>query len=457
MIKLDYGNVVAEAVGPEHGIDLPNAWKAHQSRISAIVANLYATKDEPGGWKKWLNLGYDKNLADGLNRYAASVKGQYQDMVVLGIGGSSLGGKALLKALLDPNWNMLPDAERGGYPRFHFVENVDADYVASLLRILRPEKTLFLVITKSGTTPETMSALMIAREWLEKHLNPEQVKNHIVAITDAKKGILRGIADEEGYPTFEVPDDVGGRFSVFSAVGLLPAALCGVSLEAMQQGIRDLDKELQNPDIKANIAAQCALIHYLMYEKGKTEAVFMPYSFRLSSVSDWFVQLWDESLGKKFDTEGRVVHKGPTAVRAEGVTDQHSQLQLFNEGPNNKLLTFIAVENPDEDVAIPGNQFNDIEALSYLSGKSLGRLMSAELEGTRTSLTRNQRPNLTLTLPKVDAYHFAQLLYLLEVQTAIMGDLLGINTFDQPGVEEGKIITKELMSREGASKSTVRV
>jgi len=449
MIELDYRNISTEKVGHEHGLDLKEAFAQHQGKIQDIVTRIYAEKDQAGGWKRWLNLGYDTKLVDEINQYAKSVKGKFSDMVVLGIGGSSLGGYALLRGLLHPYWNQLSDEQRGGQPRYYFVENVDADQIAPLMDMLNPERTLFLVISKSGTTAETMSAFMIAKAWLDKHRPADKVREHIVAITDAKKGVLRPVADEAGYQTFEVPDDVGGRFSVFSAVGMLPAALCGVSVSELQRGIRELDAQLQNPQLDKNLAAQGALIQYLLYERNKRNAVFMPYSYRLASVSDWFVQLWAESLGKKFDLNGDVVHSGPTPVRAVGVTDQHSQVQLFNEGPNDKVFTFIAVGKPDRDLTIPSDQFTTVEDLNYLNGKPMSELMRAEFESTRASLTTNQRPNMTLSIPQVDAYHFAQLLYLLEVQTAIAGALLEIDPFDQPGVELAKKYTYALMGRKG--------
>ncbi len=449
MISLDYRNISADKIGKEHGLALEQVFQDYEGKIRQIVTDIYAQKDQTGGWKRWLNLGYDQKLLDELNAYAQSVKGRFNDMVILGIGGSSLGGYAMLRALLNPYWNQLSDEQRQGFPRYYFVENVDADQVNPLMELLDPERTLFVVISKSGTTAETMSAFMIAKEWLEQKLPAAQVKEHIVAITDVAKGVLRPVADQLGYQTFEVPDDVGGRFSVFCAVGLLPAVLCGVSLADIQKGIQDLDRTLQNPDLKQNMAAQGALIQYLLYERGKPISVFMPYSFRLASVSDWYVQLWAESLGKKTDLSGKVVHVGPTPVRAVGVTDQHSQVQLFNEGPFDKVFTFIAVGKPAKDITIPANQFSDVEDLNYLNGKPMSQLMQAEFESTRASITNNQRPNMTLQLPQVDAYHVAQLLYLLEVQTAIAGALMNIDPFDQPGVELAKKYTYALMGRKG--------
>lgn len=448
MIRLNTLNADKKQIGEQQGIDLNGLFSEYKSQISEIVTKTYQEKDTVGGWKKWLNLGYDKKLADDILAYTETVKGKYDDLVILGIGGSSLGGYALLKALLHPYWNNLSKEKRNGFPRFHFVENVDADQVNGLLDVLDPKTTLVNVITKSGTTAETMSAFMIIKSWLEKTQSADAIKQQIVLTTDPKKGLLRQISNEGGFTTFEVPDDVGGRFSIFCAVGLLPAALCGVDIKEMQRGIQELDAELKNPDITKNIAAQNALIQFRYYQLGKPISVFMPYSYRLAPTSDWYVQLWAESLGKKKDLEGNIIHVGPTPVRAVGVTDQHSQVQLFNEGPHDKIFTFIEVEKPEKDVTIP-DQFSHIEDLQYLNKQPLSKLMAAEFESTRASITSTQRPNTTLTLPKIDAYHFAQLLYLLEVQTAFAGALFNIDPFDQPGVELAKVYTHALMGKKG--------
>ncbi len=448
MIQLDTSRTDVRRVGAAHGLDLEQEFSRHADTLSQLVTRLYASKDQDGAWTQWLNLGYDETLAQDAKAYAQSVQGRFDDMVVLGIGGSSLGGFALLKALKHPYWNDLDAEKRGGRPRFHFVENVDSDQIAGLLDILNLKRTLILVISKSGTTAETMSAFMLMKQKLDEAVGPQQASRQIVAITDKEAGILRPLAEKEGYQTFEVPDDVGGRFSVFSAVGLVPAALCGVDVDAMQQGIRDLDKVLQNPDIRKNPAAQNALIQFLYYQKGKPISVFMPYSNALSAVSDWYVQLWAESLGKQTDLDGKTVHAGPTPVRAVGVTDQHSQVQLFKEGPHDKVITFVEVAKPRQSVTIP-DVFEGLESLDYLTGQTFEALMGAEFEATRASLTKSGRPNVTLTLPQVDAYHFAQLLYLLEVQTALAGWLLNIDPFDQPGVEWAKKATKALMGQPG--------
>ena len=316
-----------------------------------------------------------------------------------------------------------------------------------LFNALDLNKTLVNVITKSGDTAETMSQFMIVKDRLEKELG-DKYRYNIVATTDSKTGILRQISEQEGYKTFVVPDDVGGRFSVFSAVGLLPFALVGIDVDEIVNGIKDMDLALKNTDIRNNIAAQNALIHYLLdKKKGKNISVMMPYSSRLKYVADWYVQLWAESLGKNKDKDGGDVNIGPTPVKALGATDQHSQIQLYNEGPNDKIINFIRVENFDTTLEIP-NIF-EYTGIGYLGGKSINQLINAEADSTRVALADYGRPTVTISIEKVDGYNIGQLLYMLEVQTAIAGELYNINAFNQPGVEQAKNYTYALMGRAG--------
>lgn len=450
MLTFDFQNLSIEKTGTQHGLNLKAELHNNREAIQQAVTQLFENRSVDGAWSKWLNLGNAKDLAMAIKSYAESCKGKYDDLIVLGIGGSSLGGIALLKALLHPYWNNLTNEQRNGLPRFHFIDNVDADVVAGLCDVVNLKRTLINVISKSGTTAETMSAFMFFKQKLDEQLeNPaEQLKNHLVFTTDKQTGILRELADNLNVRSFEVPDDVGGRFSVFSAVGMLPAALCGLDVTEFQRGIQAMEATLSNPVADQNPAAQNALYQVLMYKKGKPISVIMPYSTRLAFVSDWYVQLWAESLGKAHDKQGNRVNVGPTPLKAVGATDQHSQVQLYNEGPFDKVFTFIQVQSPDTNTLIPDSLPN-VSALGYMANRGFHELLEAEFVATRSSLTRNQRPNMTITLPKIDAYHFAQLLYFLEVQTAIAGALLNIDPFDQPGVELGKQYTHALMGRKG--------
>ena len=451
MITLNYKNADSNIIGKTHGLDIESAFSSYESQISDIISNIYSRKDEAGQWLKWMNLGYDSELWSSVKAFANSVKGKFENILVLGIGGSALGGIAVTEALLKPYWNLLPAEKRNGYPKIFFLDNIDPDTINGMLDMLDLRRTLVNVITKSGSTAETMSQFMILKDRLEKVLGADY-KSNIVATTDKKSGILRQIADSENFTTFVVPDDVGGRFSVFSAVGLLPFALLGIDIDSMAQGIRDMDKSLQNRDIHSNIAAQNALIHYLMDKNnGKNLSVMMPYSSRLKYVSDWYVQLWAESLGKNKDKNGNDVNVGPTPIKALGVTDQHSQIQLYNEGPNDKVITFIRVKEFDTTLEIP-HSFADT-GIGYLGGKTMNSLLNAEADSTRVALSDYSRPTITITLDKVDAYNLAQLLYMLEVQTAIAGELYNINAFNQPGVEQAKNYTYALMGRAGYEES----
>lgn len=447
MIKFDYRNADALVVGAENGLNLSQEFDEYKEKIAWIIADLNKRKDKPGQWLQWMNLGYSEETVWYVKEYAALVRNRFDNLLVLGIGGSALGGIAVTEALLKPYWNLLSKDERNGYPRVFFLDNIDPDTINGLLNVLDLKRTLINVITKSGDTAETMSQFLIVKDRLEQELGDDYRKN-IVATTDQRTGILRQISEQEGYKTFVIPDDVGGRFSVFSAVGLLPFALLGIDIDEITNGIKDMDLALKNTDIRENIAAQNALIQYLMdTKKGKNISVMMPYSSRLKYVADWYVQLWAESLGKDEDLNGNHVHIGPTPVGALGATDQHSQIQLFNEGPNNKIINFIRVEEFDTVLEIP--KIFEYTGIGYLGGKTINSLIGAEADSTRVALSDYARPTITITLPKVDGYNIGQLLYMLEVQTAIAGALYNVNAFNQPGVEQAKNYTYALMGRAG--------
>ena len=447
MIRLNYGNVNSIIIGEENGLNIEQEFLEYKETIKNIITDLNQRKDKPGQWLQWMNLGYSEETVWYVKEFASIVKDRFDNILILGIGGSALGGIAVTEALLKPYWNLLTKEQRNNYPRIFFLDNIDPDSMTGLLQILDLKKTLVNVITKSGSTAETMSQYMIIKDLMEKELGDDYRKN-IVATTDQRIGVLRQLADQEGYKTFVVPDDVGGRFSVFSAVGLLPFALVGLDIDKIMSGIKDMDLALKNTDIFENIAAQGALINYLMDTKlGKHISVMMPYSSRLKYISDWYVQLWAESLGKEVNKNGEKVNAGPTPVKALGATDQHSQIQLYNEGPNNKLITFIRVDNFDNNLEIP--KIFEYTGIGYLGGKTINDLINAEADSTKVALADYSRPTMTINIERVDEYNVAQLLYMLEVQTAIAGELYNIDTFNQPGVEQAKNYTYALMGRAG--------
>ncbi len=446
MLKLNCKTADSSVIGEEHGLNLELEFNNYAEKVADIIKNLNQRKDKPGERLQWMNLGYNEETVWYVKEFASLVEGRFDNILVLGIGGSALGGLAVTEALLKPYWNFLTKEQRNNLPRIFFLDNIDPDSINGILDILDLKKTLVNVITKSGDTAETMSQYMIIKDRMEKELGDDYRKN-IVATTDKKMGILRQLADQEGYKIFYVPDDVGGRFSVFSSVGLVPFALVGLDIDQLINGIKDIDLELKNTDIHQNIAAQCALIQYLMDKKGKNISVMMPYSSRLKYIADWYAQLWAESLGKGVNRNGENVSAGQTPVKALGATDQHSQIQLYNEGPNDKIITFIRVGDFDTTLEIP--RIFEYTGIGYLGGKTINDLINAEADSTRVSLTDYHKPTITITIDKINEYNIAQLLYMFEVETAIAGELYNVNAFDQPGVEQAKDYTYALMGRAG--------
>lgn len=380
--------------------------------------------------------------------YANIVASKYDNFVVLGIGGSALGPLAVHQALNHYYYNELPPEKRSHRPRFYVMDNIDPVRFNELLQMLDPSKTLFNVISKSGNTSETMAQFLIVRDTLRRVCG-EGYAEHIVVTTDKEKGNLLPIVLKEGYQRFVIPAGIGGRFSELTPVGLLAAAICGIDVNQLLEGALAMDQWIRDSKgVLTNPAQLRAALAYLSWQKGKNISVFMPYADGLKTMADWYAQLWAESLGKRFDRQGRAVHVGQTPVKALGVTDQHSQVQLYVEGPDDKVVTFVTVEKFKETREIPMD-LELPEDIQFLSGRTLEELLFAEQKATEYALTLAGRQHQKLILPTLNAYNVGQLLLLLEWETAYMGELLNINTFDQPGVEEGKNGTYALMGRKG--------
>jgi len=443
-IRLDYTNIFSEVVGEDNGLKEENI-AALAQRARSIHKRLL--KQRNSGARPFYDLPYKVKEARELIRAAKRVNRDFKNLVVLGIGGSALGTMALLTALGHPLRNSIPAKKRGGV-KVYVADNIDPDEFGALLSTLKLEDTLFNVVSKSGSTAETMSQFMIVFELLKKKLGGKW-KRHFIFTTDAKQGILRQIADRHKLKTFTVPDGVGGRFTALTPVCLFPAAAAGLDILGLLEGAARMDRRCQSASLKQNPAYLFAAIHYLLdTSRGKRMTVMMPYSYRLKNVADWFRQLWAESLGKERDFDGRRIHAGQTPVKALGATDQHSQVQLYVAGPFDKLVCFLEVEEHDTNIAIP-QVFPDIPGISYLGGSSLNRLMAIEKEGTEYALSVNNRPNMTIKIPQVNASAIGQLLYMLEVSTAFAGGLYRVDAFDQPGVEFGKQYAYAMMGRDG--------
>jgi len=403
-------------------------------------------------------LGYAKlPVRDDYKQQVRALVDRYRkdatDLVVLGIGGSALGNLALQAALNPSNYNSLTDRVRKG-PRLHVLDNVDPALVSETLKGLtrRLPTTVFNVISKSGETAETASQFMIVRELLRRKV-PGNWAERIVATTDMEKGTLHDIARADGYAMLPVPGDVGGRFSVLSPVGLFSAAMCGIDIDELLAGAAAMKEKVENAgDWRRNPACVLAAIKYVMFTaKKKPMHVMMPYSNRLYLLSDWYRQLWAESLGKAVDRKGNEIFTGPTPIKALGATDQHSQIQLYREGPNDKFTVFLEVETHPGETRVP-DVFSDVPGLAYLRRKKLSKLLTAEKQATEYAMAHSKRPTATIRFPEIRPATVGQFLYLYEFTTSLMGELLDINPYDQPAVELGKQATFGLMKREGYEK-----
>lgn len=451
-LKFDFSNALAERCGPE-GVPLERL-RAFAPTAEAAVGRM--NDERAAGRRGFLDLPGKTAERDACAAAAKAYAGTVDDLVVLGIGGSALGTIAVHEAVNGPWWNSLDAAARRGLPRLHVLDNVDPDEMDALLSRLDPRRTVVNVISKSGSTAETMAQFLVFRERFTKVLGAS-AKDRFVVTTDAEKGYLRPMVRAEGYRSFVVPDNVGGRFSVLTPVGLFPLAAVGVDLAALLKGAADMAARCCVPKLEENPAALLAAVHMLLYrDRQKNMTVLMPYSRRLLNLADWFRQLWAESLGKKKGSDGRDVFVGQTPVRALGTTDQHSQTQLYVEGPSDKVYNVVGVDRFAADVPVPPG-FADVPGLSYLGGASINRLMEAERVATQLAFVAAGRPTIETRFPVVDAYHVGQFLMVWEVATALAGDFLRIDAFDQPGVEAAKNATYALMGRQGYEAEAARI
>src|SRR5438105_4824745 len=445
-LRLDYNNMLTPRLGA-HGIDVARFERA-AARFHDVHAEIQ--RQRSAGELGWLDLPYEKDTVAHIKAYADGVGQANDTVVVLGIGGSALGPSALHNALNKPFWNVLDDAARDEYPRLYVLDNIDPTTIGPFLERIDLRRTLFNVVSKSGATAETMAQFLIVLERLRQTFEDDDAyRRHLIFTTDPNKGVLREIANAENIPSFPIPESVGGRFSVLSAVGLLPAALVGIDIEALLDGARVMDKRCKTDVLKENPAGIYATLQYLADEDlGARMHVMMAYSDRLYGCADWFRQLWAESLGKRKNRAGMDVFRGPTPVKALGTTDQHSQVQLYIEGHFDKTITFLTSDEASEDIQIP-RAYDNIAALAYLGGHTLGELFRTERVATARALADQGRMNMTLELPRIDARSIGEFFMHLEIATAYAGVLYDVNAFDQPGVEHGKDLTYALMGRTG--------
>jgi glucose-6-phosphate isomerase len=445
-IGLDYNYAMADFVG-DRGLKAEEL-EALTPKLAQVHEELQAGR--AGGAYAFFDLPYDTELLDTIRRVAKPLLEWCWELVILGIGGSALGTRALHQALCHPQHNMLPVGRRKHHPGLWILDNIDPDFVYGMLDALNMKRVAVNVISKSGSTAETLAQFLFMYRLLASRLGGEHsLKDRLIITTDPEKGPLRELVNQKGFKSLPVPPQVGGRYSVLTAVGLFPAHLAGIDVEELLAGARFMDQRLKDSPVEDNLAYKLAALYYLFFqEKNRPILVTMPYAAGLTAMADWFAQLWAESLGKKLDLAGNVVETGSTPVPAVGVTDQHSQLQLYTEGPHDKLITFWTVDTFQHTVEIP-ELFGDQQGLGYLGGHSLNQLFKAEETATAFNLMKAGRPNLTLSLPEVNPFTVGQLIYLLEVATVAAGGLLRVNPLDQPGVEGGKLIAYGLLGRQG--------
>ncbi len=446
MINLDYANVLDSAIGAGHGLGPAEVERA-EAAVKSVVSRIEG--ERAGGKHRYRDLPGDKGMLKAVQAAVKKyTKAKFESLVVLGIGGSALGNTALQTALNPCYHNLMPAAKRRG-PRVFVMDNVDPTQVGNLLDLIGPrlKKTLFNVISKSGETAETAAQFLIVRDLLARKLGRNYARNLLVT-TDPEGGTMRGIVDAAGYDNLPVPPGVGGRFSVFSAVGLFSAGMCGIRVEKLLAGAAAMGERVADPRVRQNPAAMLALLLHAFYVRGKRLHVMMPYSYQLKDLADWYRQMWAESLGKANDVDGNRVNLGPTPIKALGATDQHSQVQLYREGPNDKVFIFLEVEKFARDVKIPKIKGLPAE-LAYLQGKSMGALLNAEKAATEYALVQSERPCLTIRFPVVSEETVGQFIMLWEAATSIAGYLLNINPYDQPAVQMGKDFTYALMGKKG--------
>lgn len=421
MIKLDFTNILDEKIGPS-GIAFSEIEKKALDSISAFLKRPYRELD-------FLDLPYqDLKTLKELSKKAKD----YDYFVLLGIGGSALGPKVIVEAL-SPFHNLRKS------PKVFIYDNVDPVTFKYIIDSIDLKKTLINVISKSGSTAETLASFLIFWRMIkDKNLD---VREHFVFTTDPEKGNLRRISKDYEIPCLDIPSNVGGRYSVLSPVGLFLAESIGINSEEILEGAKYVTERAKNTKVEENPMSVLASSLFLLDQlNNRRTVVFLPYSDRLRSLSEWFCQLWAESLGK----DG----KGTTPYPSVGTTDQHSQLQMWMEGPEDKVILFLSLDDYGIKAGIP-EEFKEIEGIKYLGGHSLEELIETEQLAVEMALTMSKKPNLKIIIPKIDAYYLGQIFQFLQIVTAMAGLLYGVNPFNQPGVELGKRLTYGAMGRRG--------
>lgn len=417
--------------------------------VAGVIENahemLHKGTGEGSEYTGWLNLpeNYDKDEFEAVKESAAKIREDSDILIVIGIGGSYLGAKAAVEMLSIPFYNYLQNSKKKKTGVFFAGNNLSSTYLNGLMDLIDGKDISINVISKSGTTTEPAVAFRIFREYMEKKYGKEEAKKRIYVTTDKASGALKSMADNEGYRCFVIPNNVGGRYSVLTPVGLLPIAVSGFDIGSIMQGANDARIEYMNRDISKNYCYQYAAARNVLYKKGKSIEILANYEPSLDSFSEWWKQLYGESEGK--DKKGIF----PAAVNY--TTDLHSMGQYIQDGMRNIFETVINIEKPASEIEITDNPEN-MDGLNFLSGKTLDFINKKALQGTVIAHVDGGVPNLMLNVPEISPYYFGYMVYFFEKACGISGYVLGVNPFNQPGVEEYKKNMFALLGKKGYEK-----
>ena len=432
MIKYDYGNIHSRIIGEENGFDTEKKFDEYSLTIKEAVNDINIEKEYSNSGLNWINFLYEEENLTKIKEYSKRVEGKFENIFVIGLSAPLYGARAILTAILGPYWNHLTREKRKNRPQIYFLNNIDPDNINILFEMTDLTRTLVLVVSKYGQTPETTALFMYAKKMLEFKIG-ENYRHHIVTCCH-QSSILAQISQEEGYFTFSYPENINGRLGTLSHCGLLPLALAGIDIDELLDGSKEMVQNLLNDDIYSNIAAQDALIHYILYtEKQKKISLMLPYADRLKWFPDLYVQVNAECLNLKYNLDGKTVHAGQMSVHTSEIVDQKTLMQMFIEGPNDKIVDILKVENPVKDCAIP--ELYNYTGIGYLGGKSFNQLINADIIALTSVLADNGRPCTITSVPKISPYYLGGLITFFFMKTMITAKLYNSVPFGSTGAE----------------------
>ena len=432
MVKFDYSN---SSINDRMIFEFDSKVKENNKWIED-------NKNDEKEFLGWVDLpvNYDKDEFERIKKEAKKIQNDSDFLIVIGIGGSYLGARAVIEALTNCFYNMIPSKRRKTPKILYAGNNLSPNYLHDLLELIAEKDISLNVISKSGTTTEPAIAFRILREAIETKYGVEEAKKRIYVTTDKEKGALKTLADDEKYETFVIPDNVGGRFSVLTAVGLLPIATAGIDIDKLMKGAEDARGKYSDPDVKFNDCYKYAVIRNLLYNSGKTTEILANYEPQLHYMTEWWKQLYGESEGK----DG----KGLFPAGVDFTTDLHSMGQYIQDGKRNLIETVICVEEPKSNIVLAEDKEN-LDGLNYLAGKDLDYINKKAMEGTIEAHVTGNVPNMKITIDKLDEENLGHLIYFFEKACAMSGLILGVNPFNQPGVEEYKKNMFRLLEKPG--------